>query len=108
AVARRGAGVAVATDESVRAAVVARPTLGDEQRGLIGALTRDGHGVHVVRAAGGTGKTFALEAAAEAWRRSGIPVVGCALSARAACELRDQAGIDTTTIARRRTASYRR
>jgi ATP-dependent exoDNAse (exonuclease V) alpha subunit len=37
---------------------------------------------------------------AGAWRRSGIPVVGCALSARAACELRDQAGIDTTTIAR--------
>jgi conjugative relaxase-like TrwC/TraI family protein len=108
AVARREARVAVATAEAVRAAVVARPTLSDEQRELIAALTRDGDGVHVVRAAGGTGKTFALEAAAEAWRRSGIPVVGCALSARAACELRDQAGIDTTTITRLRMALDRR
>jgi conjugative relaxase-like TrwC/TraI family protein len=97
---RRGARVAMATSDSVRAAVAVRTTLSDEQRELIVALTGEGHGVHVVRAAGGTGKTFALEAAAEAWRRSGIPVVGCALSARAACELRDQAGIDTTTIAR--------
>jgi ATP-dependent exoDNAse (exonuclease V) alpha subunit len=92
----------------VRAAVAARPSLSDEQRELITALTRDGHGVRVVRAAGGTGKTFALEAAAEAWRRSGIPVIGCALSARAACELRDQAGIDATTIARLRTALDRK
>jgi ATP-dependent exoDNAse (exonuclease V) alpha subunit len=82
--------------------------LSAEQRELVAALTRDGHGVHVVRAAAGTGKTFALEAAAEAWRRSGTPLVGCALSARAACELRDQAGIDTTTIARLRTALDRR
>jgi ATP-dependent exoDNAse (exonuclease V) alpha subunit len=28
-----------------------------------------------------------------------VPVLGCALSARAACELRDQAGVDATTIA---------
>ena len=29
-----------------------------------------------------------------------MPVIGCALSARAACELRDQAGVEATTIAR--------
>ncbi|MGH2949713.1 MAG: MobF family relaxase [Solirubrobacteraceae bacterium] len=97
---RRRAAVAVASVDAVRAALDARPRLSDEQRELVVALAQDGDGVHVVRAAAGTGKTFALEAAAEAWRRSGIPVVGCALSARAACELRDQAGIDTTTIAR--------
>jgi ATP-dependent exoDNAse (exonuclease V) alpha subunit len=64
------------------------------------ALTSSGDGVLVVRSAAGTGKTFALDAAVEAWRRSGVPVLGCGLSARAACELRDQAGIDATTIAR--------
>ena len=56
--------------------------------------------MEVVRAPAGTGKTFALDAAREAWRASGVAVLGCALSARAAGELRDQAAIDTTTIAR--------
>jgi conjugative relaxase-like TrwC/TraI family protein len=102
--ARRSSGVAVATGEAVEAAVRTRPTFSDEQRRLVEALTRAGDGVQLVRAAAGTGKTFALDAAAEAWRRSGIPVVGCALSARAACELRDQTGIDAMTIARLRAA----
>ncbi len=56
--------------------------------------------MEVVRAPAGTGKTFALDAAREAWQASGVPVLGCALSAKAAGELRDQAAIDTTTIAR--------
>jgi ATP-dependent exoDNAse (exonuclease V) alpha subunit len=60
--------------------------------------------VEVVRAPAGTGKTYALDAAREAWQRSGIPVIGGALSARGACELRDQARIDATTIARLRDA----
>jgi Ti-type conjugative transfer relaxase TraA len=105
---RRNCGVAMTTDNALRAVLDARPSLSDEQRNLVVALTRDGDGVQVVRAAAGTGKTFALEAAAEAWQRSGIPVVGCALSARAACELRDQAGIDATTIARLKRALQRR
>ncbi|MBA3407639.1 MAG: AAA family ATPase, partial [Solirubrobacterales bacterium] len=75
------------------------PSLSDEQRALVLALTRSGDGVQVVRSAAGTGKTFALGAAVEAWQHSGIAVLGCGLSARAACELRDQAGIDATTIA---------
>ena len=75
------------------------PGLSDEQCALVAALTRSGDGVQVVLAAGGTGKTFALEAAVEAWGRSGIAVLGCALSARATCELRDRAGLDATTIA---------
>src|SRR3954447_19046225 len=36
----------------------------------------------------------------KAWVRSGIEVTGCALSARAAAQLREQAAIDATTIAR--------
>ena len=52
----------------------------------------------------GTGKTFALDAAREAWQRADVPVFGCALSARAACELRDQTAIDATTIAQLRLA----
>ena len=48
----------------------------------------------------GTGKTFALDAAREAWEASGIRVTGVALAARAALELRDAAGIESTTLAR--------
>jgi hypothetical protein len=59
-------------------------------------------GVQIIRAAAGTGRTFVLDAAREAWHDSGVPVLGCALSARAACELHDQAGVDATTIARLR------
>jgi conjugative relaxase-like TrwC/TraI family protein len=94
----------VARRDAVDAALAARRTLGDEQRELVVALTARGDAVQAVRAAAGTGKTFALDAAVEAWRRSDMPVLGCALSARAAAELRDQAGVDATTIARLRKA----
>lgn len=97
---RRGANVGTAGQSELDAALAARPELGDEQRELVVALTRSGDGVQVVRAAAGTGKTRALDGAREAWQRSGVAVLGCALSARAACELRDQAGVDATTIAR--------
>ena len=90
----------VADEAALDAAMATRTSLSDEQRDLVEALTRGGRGIDVIRAPAGTGKTFALDAAREAWRRSGVPVLGCALSARAACELRDQAGIDATTIAR--------
>lgn len=92
--------VAVATPMALDASLDSRPTIEAEQRDLVVELTRGGKGVAVVRAAAGTGKTFALDAAREAWERSDVPVLGCALSARAACELRDQAGMDATTIAR--------
>ena len=100
ATARRGGAAGLAGGPANRTAVDARPTLTQEQRQLVQALTQSGDGVQVIRAAAGTGKTFAIGAAVEAWQRSGIAVLGCGLSARAACELRDQTGIDTTTIAR--------
>ena len=76
------------------AALDARPTLSDgaaSRSSIALARGRDGRRRSSERRAG-TGKTFALDAAREAWQRSGIAVLGCALSARAACELRDQAG----------------
>lgn len=92
--------VAVAPRPALDASLEARPTVTAEQRDLVVELTRGGKGIAVVRAAAGTGKIFALDAAREAWQRSDVPVLGCALSARAACELREQAGMDATTIAR--------
>jgi conjugative relaxase-like TrwC/TraI family protein len=102
--ARAAAGTGVAETAAVESALAARPSMSDEQRELAVALTRSGDGVEVMLSPAGTGKTYALGAAVEAWRRSGIPVLGCALSARAACELRDQTGFEATTIARLRLA----
>lgn len=97
---RREELTAAAGTGALETSLATRPVLSDEQRALITQLVTGGEGVAVVRAAAGTGKTSALEAAREAWQRSGVPVLGCALAARAAGELRDQAGIDATTIAR--------
>lgn len=97
---RQRTAVAQGTREAVNRAVAARPSIDPEQVDLIDRLVTSGDGVQIVRSAAGTGKTFALDAARDAWTMSGVRVVGCALSARAAIELRDNAGIESTTIAR--------
>jgi conjugative relaxase-like TrwC/TraI family protein len=102
AAARRGEGVAVVAREHVDRALSERGTIAEEQAALVRSLVGSGDGVEVVRAAAGTGKTFALDAAREAWEAAGIRVYGCALSARAAAELHDQTGIDATTVAQLR------
>lgn len=99
AAARKGEGAGTAAEGELAAAVAARPGLGVEQEAMVRSLTRSGDGVEVVRAAAGTGKTYSLDVAREAWEASGRRVVGASLSARAACELRDTGGIDSTTVA---------
>jgi conjugative relaxase-like TrwC/TraI family protein len=97
--ARKGEGAGRARRVDVAAVLAKRPGLAEEQAVMVRALTRSGDGVQVVRAAAGTGKTYALDAAREAWEACGFRVVGATLSARAACELRDTGGIDAATVA---------
>ncbi|HWV87341.1 MAG TPA: MobF family relaxase [Capillimicrobium sp.] len=97
--ARMGEGVGVAGREAIEVALTARPYLADEQRALVRALTTSGDGVQVVLAKAGAGKTTAMDAAREAWERSGVAVQGSALGSYATKELRDS-GIRATTIAR--------
>ncbi|HWT94839.1 MAG TPA: MobF family relaxase [Solirubrobacteraceae bacterium] len=97
---RRGEGTGIADKSDVELAIKRRPQIAGEQAAMVEQLTTSGDGIQIVRAAAGTGKTYALEAAREAWEASGHRVYGCALSARAAIELETQAGIDSTTIAR--------
>ena len=58
-----------------------------------------GRRVAVVAGKAGTGKTFALGAAREAWEAAGYPVLGVAVARvpRASCE--DGAGIESTSVA---------
>jgi conjugative relaxase-like TrwC/TraI family protein len=76
------------------------PRLGPDQQAMLRALTTSGHGVQVVNAHAGTGKTFALDAARAVWQAAGYRVLGAALAAQAAKELADGAGIESSTIAR--------
>ena len=92
----RASGAATASGRGRRASArrLRSPAAVDERRSSASSSRRSParRGVEVVRAPAGTGKTFALDAAREAWQASGVAVLGCALSARAARELRDQAG----------------
>src|SRR6056297_1104521 len=79
---------------------LARRSLTDEQEQMVRRLTGSGAGVDVVVGKAGTGKTYALDAARDAWEASGVQVAGVALAARAALELQTSAGIRSMTLAR--------
>jgi conjugative relaxase-like TrwC/TraI family protein len=97
--ASRDGDIGVVRDDDVDLAVRSRPTLSDEQRGMVEALCCRGNGVAVVAGKAGTGKTFALGAAREAWQAAGYPVLGVATARRAANELQTGAGIQSTSVA---------
>ena len=99
AVARQNGTAGTCDEETVLAALRARPELADEQTAMVVQLCTSGHGIEVVIAPAGTGKTFALDAARDAWHHADHPVIGTALAARAAAELEASAGIRAQTIA---------
>ncbi|MDP9335167.1 MAG: relaxase domain-containing protein [Actinomycetota bacterium] len=94
AVARRDEGVGVCDASAVEGA----QSLSDQQAAMVTKLTTDGAGISVVIGAAGTGKTYALGVAREAWEQDGHIVIGCALSARAAQELQTGSGIQSSTL----------
>ena len=96
---RRFDGVGMAPQAAVRSALERRPSLFGDQQAMVTRLTTSGAGVEVVVGKAGAGKTFALDAAREAWEASGHRVIGCSLSARAAQELQAGSGIRSFTIA---------
>lgn len=100
AVQRRTADTAVVEQATVEQVLGERPWLADEQAAAVRQLTSTGDGVAVVVGRAGSGKTSMLGAARAAWEQVGIPVVGVALAARAALELRNGSGIPATTIER--------
>ncbi len=87
-------------DPKVLGEVLARrPTLSGEQAEMVQRLCGSGNGIDVVCAAAGTGKTYTLDAAREAWEASGHRVIGAALAGRAAQELQSTAAIESSTLA---------
>ncbi len=89
----------VASSTAVQHAGGTRPTLSPEQLRMVERLTSESSRVAVVVGKAGSGKTFALDAARDAWQRSGVPVIGAAVARRAARELEEGSGILSTTLA---------
>ncbi|MBW3651607.1 MAG: relaxase domain-containing protein, partial [Actinobacteria bacterium] len=99
AAAGRGQSRAVAEVEAVERAIE-RAGLSEDQAAAVRTVTGNGDTVVCVVGPAGTGKSRAMGAAAEAWRASGIPVRGLAVSAVAAGVLGTEAAIPTDTVAK--------
>lgn len=100
AVRQNGVGLSLVGPEHLEAALEKRPSLSDEQRDMVSTLVTSGSAVQVVVGRAGAGKTFALDAARDAWESAGHRVIGTALAARAAAELQAGAGIPSSTLDR--------
>ena len=70
-----------------------------EQRAAVHATVTSGHGVQVIEALAGTGKTFTAGVLAYVYRRAGYEVLGVAPTGRAVRELTDEARIPSRTLA---------
>lgn len=86
--------------DALAAAMTAYPTLSDEQAHAVAELTVRGGGITVLAAPAGTGKTFTLAAARQAWDHAGYTVHGAALAGIAANRLQRDADIPAVTITR--------
>jgi conjugative relaxase-like TrwC/TraI family protein len=70
-----------------------------EQRAVVHATVTSGHGVQVIEALAGTGKTFTAGVLGYVYRRAGYEVLGVAPTGRAVRELVDEARIPSRTLA---------
>jgi conjugative relaxase-like TrwC/TraI family protein len=88
-----------AAGELVAARVIhVRPTLKDDQREMVRRLLTNPEGVAVVIGEAGSGKTFAIVAAAEGWAQAGIELRAAAPTWRAANVMRAE-GLPASSIA---------
>ena len=79
-------------------AIHARPTLKDDQREMVRRLLGERDGLSIVIGEAGSGKSFAIVAAAEGWARAGIELRAAAPTWRAANVLRCE-GLPATSVA---------
>jgi Ti-type conjugative transfer relaxase TraA len=74
--------------------------LRNEQKEAVNHIVAGQGSIAVVTGMAGTGKTTMLKAAAEMWKQAGFTVKGAALAGKAADGLSNEAGIESSTIAR--------
>jgi len=75
------------------------PSVSDEQKRAIEHLTASSGSIALLEGHAGSGKSFLLSAAREAWEAQGFVVIGGALAGKAAEGLQLSSGIEARTIA---------
>lgn len=79
------------------AAIAARPTMTDEQKAALKHVCEAPGAVKIVEGGAGTGKSYMLGAAREAWEAAGFEVIGTSFQSKAAEELQESAEITSQT-----------
>ena len=74
--------------------------LNAEQQAALKHITQGEGQIAVVSGVAGSGKTFLLQAAREAWEQEGYKVLGAAVAGKAARGLQEGAGMDSFTLSR--------
>jgi conjugative relaxase-like TrwC/TraI family protein len=100
ATSRASDGCAVVRPEVVRQVLDRNSTAGQDQAAMVGDLTRGGAGVAVVVGRAGSGKTWALGLAREAFELDGYQVLGTAPTGIATVGLADEGFFDARTVDR--------
>jgi conjugative relaxase-like TrwC/TraI family protein len=83
-----------------RAIAAASSPLTDEQAAAVRAVALGGHGIAVIEALAGTGKTYTAGILRSVYEHAGYLVIGVAPTGRAARELQERAGIASRTLDR--------
>lgn len=83
-----------------RAIAAADRPLTAEQAAAVRGVTGSGHGVSVIQALAGTGKTYTAGVLRQVYESAGYTVLGVAPTGRAVRELAEEAGIPTRTLDR--------
>ena len=101
AVGRAGEGTGIVDPSLAERAIAAadRP-LTAEQAAAVRAVSSSGHGVSVIQALAGTGKTYTAGVLRQVYEGAGYTVLGVAPTGRAVRELTEEAGIPTRTLDR--------
>ena len=101
AVGRAGEDCGVVDDRTLeRALAGADRPLGEDQAAAVRAVARSGHGVDVIEALAGSGKTYTAGVLRQVYEDAGWAVVGVAPTGRAVRELVGEAGLHAATIDR--------
>ncbi|HET7488271.1 MAG TPA: MobF family relaxase [Acidimicrobiales bacterium] len=95
----RDAGAAMVPTPVLESALARRPELGADQVAMVRSVCTSGHRVQCVLGPAGSGKTFALSAAARAWSDAGYVPIGAAVQGTATEVLRDATGMPCFTVA---------
>jgi conjugative relaxase-like TrwC/TraI family protein len=101
AIGRAGEGAGLVDSSLVdRGLAGADGPLNAEQEGAVRAVLSSGHGVSVIQALAGTGKTYTAGVLRQVYERAGYEVLGTAPTGRGARELTDEAGVAARTLDR--------